>query len=291
MKPPPFVYHAPTSLGEAHATLATLGDEARILAGGQSLVPLMNFRLATPAHLVDINRINELEYLRGENGWLAIGARVRQSTLESSADAAEQCPLLIEAVRLVGHPTIRHRGTVCGSVAHADPSAELPAALMALDAEVVLSSQQGERAQPIAAFLQGALTTTLQPGELLKEVRVKRREGPYAFVEYSHRHGDYAIAGAAVQLHLRAGSQVIDDAAIVLCGVSDRPARARKAEQVLLGAQGLPDERAAAAEAAIEGLTPNSDLQGSAEYRRRIARACVRRALDQALDRAHGGIA
>ena len=290
MKPPPFVYHVPTSLDDAHAVLAELGDEGRILAGGQSLIPLMNFRLARPSHLVDINRIAALAYIRREDGWLAIGATVRQATLERAPDVAGACPLLVEAVRQVGHPPIRHRGTVCGSVAHADPAAELPAALVALGADVVLSSRQGERRLPLADFLLGPFTTALEPGELVREVRIRSWEGPYAFVEYSHRQGDFAIAGAAVQVHVD-DSRLIDRASIVLCGVGETPTRAAGAEQRLQGTHGSPQEIAAAAEAAVEGLEATSDIHGSAEYRRGVARACVRRALEKALGRASGGVA
>ncbi len=290
MKPPPFVYHVPTSLDEAHSVLAELGDEGRILAGGQSLIPLMNFRLARPSHLVDINRIDELGYIRREDGWLAIGAGVRQATLEHAQEVAQVCPILVEAVQQVGHPPIRHRGTVCGSVAHADPAAEIPAALVALGAEVILSSQQGERRLPLADFLIGPLSTAIEPGELVKEIRARSWEGPYAFVEYSHRYGDFAIAGAAVQLHLD-GNHLIDRASIALCGVSGVPTRAESAEQRLLGTQGSPQEIASAADAAVEGLEAMSDIHGSAEYRRGVARACVRHALEKALGRASGGVA
>jgi CO/xanthine dehydrogenase FAD-binding subunit len=290
MKPPPFVYHVPTSLDEAHSVLAELGDEGRILAGGQSLIPLMNFRLARPSHLVDINRIDELGYIRGEDGWLTIGAGVRQATLEHAQIVAQACPILIEAVQQVGHPPIRHRGTVCGSVAHADPAAEIPAALVALGAEVILSSQRGERRLPLADYLIGPLSTAIEPGELVKEIRARTWEGPYAFVEYSHRHGDFAIAGAAVQLHLDE-NQLIDRASIALCGVSEVPTRAERAEQQLLSTHGSPQEIASAADAAVEGLEVMSDIHGSAEYRRGVARACVRHALEKALGRASGGVA
>jgi carbon-monoxide dehydrogenase medium subunit len=289
MKPAPFTYHAPDSVDEAVSTLGRLGDEGRVLAGGQSLVPLMNFRLAQPAHLVDLKRLGELDYIRREDGGLAIGARVRQSTLERSGEAARAIPLLVEAVGLVGHPPIRHRGTVCGSVAHADPAAELPTALLALGAEVALQSAQGERRIPIADFLTGPFTTALRPGELVREVRATAwsPSAGHAFVEYSRRHGDFAVAGAATLLEL--GADGVQRAAIALCGVAPTPVRATAAEGLLVGATGTKEEIEAAAAKAVEGLEPSSDLHGSAEYRRRVARACVGRALQLALSRAKGG--
>jgi aerobic carbon-monoxide dehydrogenase medium subunit len=289
MKPAPFAYHVPSNLTEALSVLAELGDEGRILAGGQSLVPLMNFRLAQPTNLVDIKRLDELDYIRRENGILAIGARARQSALERSQEARNSCPLLVDAVSQVAHPPVRHRGTVCGSVAHADPAAELPTALLALDAQVVLSSRQGERRVPIQEFLTGPFSTSLQPGELVREVRVPASDQPaaYAFAEVSPRHGDFAVAGAAVLLDVAEGR--VRGAAVALCGVGGVPVRASGAEQALVGASGAPRELEAAAARAVEGLEPSSDLHGGSAYRRRVAQQCVRRALDLAFSRAKGG--
>ena len=289
MKPAPFAYHVPSALTEALAVLDELGEEGRVLAGGQSLVPLMNFRLAQPTHLVDINRLDELDYIRRDDGVLAIGARARQSALERSQEARGVAPLLVEAVAQVAHPPIRHRGTVCGSVAHADPAAELPAALLALDAEVVASSRQGERRIPIHEFISGPFTTTLAPGELVREVRVpvSGAGSGYAFAEFSPRHGDFAVSGAAVLLQLEGGR--VERASVALCGVAGMPVRAAGAEQSLRGARGSEEELEAAAAAAVEGLTPSADLHGGSAYRRRIARVCVRRAINLAFSRARGG--
>lgn len=289
MKPAPFAYHVPASTDQALSTLAELGDEGRILAGGQSLIPLMNFRLAQPAHLVDIKRLDDLDYIRREDGSLVIAARARQAALERSAEARAACPLLVEAVGQVGHAPIRHRGTVCGSVAHADPAAELPAAFLAMDAELVLTSKQGERRLPIGDFLAGPFTTGLRSGELLREVRVSVPAGDvgHAFVEYSQRHGDFAVAGAAVLLQLEGGKVV--RAAISLCGVAGTPVRADGAEQALVGTTGAEDEVATAAAKAVEGLEPSSDLHGSSGYRRRVAEVCVHRALELAFRRTEGG--
>jgi CO/xanthine dehydrogenase FAD-binding subunit len=290
MKPAPFAYHAPATLSEAVSVLAQLGDQGRVLAGGQSLLPLMNFRLAQPAHLVDIRRLDELDYIRSNDGWLAIGARVRQAALERSEDVRARWPLLVETIALVGHPPIRHQGTVCGSVAHADPAAELPAALLALGAEVVLATEQGEQRLPIGEFVLGPYATACPTGGLLKEVRVPAQDAStgYAFVESSRRHGDFAIAGAAALLRVEQGR--IDRAAIALCGVAGTPVRASRAEGVLHGTRGAADFEAAA-QAAVDELEPPADVHGSAEFRRNVARVCVQRALERALAQAQGGAA
>jgi CO/xanthine dehydrogenase FAD-binding subunit len=197
VKPPPFEYAAPESLDEALALLAEHGDEAKVLAGGQSLVPLLNFRLARPALLVDVNRVSELDYLR-ENGSLRIGALARQAALARRDD------LLGQAVRFVGHPQTRNRGTVCGSAAHADPAAELPCALLALDARFhVRSAARGARTIAAGDFFAGYLTTALEPDELLVEIEVPPGDGPWAFAEHARVHGDWAIAGVA-----RAGDRI-----------------------------------------------------------------------------------
>lgn len=289
MKPAPFSYHAPETTAEAVSLLGRLGEGARVLAGGQSLVPLMNFRLAQPTDLVDLRRVRELDYIRADGDGLVIGALARQSALERSAEAASAAPLLVEAVGLCAHPPIRHRGTVCGSVAHAEPAAELPAALLAQGADVVASGPGGDRTIPIGEFLRGAFTTSLEPGELVREVRVARWPAGtgHAFVEYSRRHGDFAIAGAAVLVRLEGGA--VAQAAIALCGVAETAVRQKAAEAALVGTDGGAAAVDAAAEAAIRDLTPTADIHGTPEYRRRVARTCVRRALATAVDRAKGG--
>jgi aerobic carbon-monoxide dehydrogenase medium subunit len=270
MKPAPFTYHRASSAKEAVDMLAAAGDDGTVLAGGQSLVPLMNFRVAQPAHLVDINFVDELDYIRVDDGWLAIGARTRQSALERSDDVAKAAPLLSEAIRSVAHPPVRHRGTVVGSVVHADPAAELPACVLALDGELVLQGPSGERRVPAREFFTGPLMTAKQTGELVTEVRVPAADGNgggHALVEFSRRHADFAVAGAAVS-----------GGAIALFGVADTPLRAAEAEGRL--AQGA--DPAEVAEAATESLTPNDDVHGGSAYRRRVAKACVERALRRA---------
>ncbi len=289
MKPPPFAYHAAGTARETVALLDELGDQARVLAGGQSLIPLMNFRLAQPAHLVDINPVTELDFIRVADGGLAIGARTRQAALERSGEAAQRAPLLVEAAALVGHPPIRHRGTVGGSIAHADPAAELPAALAAMDGEVVVASKRRQRTLSALDFFTGPFSTALGSGELLTEIRVRpwpARTG-HAFVEFSRTHGNFAVVGAAVLLHLDANR--IDRAAIVLCGVAGVPKRASRAEQRLVGSAATSEVVAEAAEIAAADLQPPSDVHGTAEYRRKLARVYVQRALTLALSRARGG--
>lgn len=291
MKPAPFAYTRATTAEEAVSTLARLGEDGRVLAGGQSLVPLMNFRLARPPHLVDISRVAELDYLRREGDWLVVGAATRQITLEQSEEARQAAPLLVEAVRQVGHEPIRHRGTVCGCIAHAEPAAELPAAALALGATVVLEGAGGRREVPLEDFLAGPYETSLKPGELLRELRVWCRPGRQgsAFVEYSRRHGDFAIAGTAVAVGVGQGGR-IDEAAIALCGVAPTAVRAGRAERALVGrpaeAASVDDE---VVSAAVEGLRPTVDIHGSSDYRIRVARACTRQALLRALERARGG--
>jgi CO/xanthine dehydrogenase FAD-binding subunit len=289
VKPATFEYHAARSVDEATSLLGELGEEGRVLAGGQSLVPLMNFRLAQPEHLVDINRIDELAYVRRDNGSLAIGATARQASAEKAAETREQVPLLYEALGLVAHETIRHRGTVCGSIAHADPSAELPAVAMALGATVTIASASGSRSVAADEFFLGPFETVLEPGELVTEVSfpVAESNGAYGFVEFARRHGDFAIAGAAVSLTLDGES--ISDASIVLCSVGPTPVRATAAEALLRGGGTDEETVAAAADAAVEGLSPPGDMHGDSPYRIRVARTQVQRALTRALERSRGG--
>ena len=255
MKPPPFEYVAPRALDEALSLLAQHGDDAKVLAGGQSLVPLLNFRLTRPAVLVDINRIEGLDRL--EDG--AIGALVRTRRVEREADE----PLLRLAATYVGHPQIRSRGTVCGSVAHADPAAELPCALLALDARVRLRSVRGERELPIGDLLLGPFTTALEPDELLVELEVPARPAGsrVGFAEHARVHGDFALAGAAVVVKP-------DALTVSLLAVADRPLR------VDLPADAANEPRAAAALAV-------ADLESGS--RRALAETLVRRALEEAV--------
>ena len=287
MKPAAFDYHAPATLSEALGLLAELGDEARPLAGGQSLVPLMALRLSRPAHLVDLNGVGELGSVEaGTDGGLTIGALVRQRVAERSATVAERSPLLAEALPFLAHPAIRSRGTIGGSVAHADPAAELPAVCAALDAELVARSTGGERRLPAAEFFVSHFTTGLGPAELLTEVRfpaLPPRTG-CAFDEVSRRQGDFALVAAAAVLSLDGG--VIADARLAFAGVGSTPVRATAAEARLRGEQ--PDEKLfdAAAVDVAAALDPPADLHATARYRRHVAALLTRRLLALAAVRA-----
>lgn len=286
MKPAAFEYYAPRTVDEAVALLKAHGDEAKLLAGGQSLVPLMNMRLARPGVIIDLNRTRGLDGLREQRGVLRIGAMVRQRAAERSALVASRCPLLRDALTWVGHPQIRNRGTIGGSVAHADPASEVPAVLAALDGEVVVRGPRGARTIPAAEFFVTYLTTALAPTELLTEVRIPAlpRGAGWSWMEIARRHGDFALAGVGVVLALR--GRVIGDARIGLTGVGPTPVRARAAEERLVGArpsEALWQEAADAVRAAVE---PDGDLHASADYRRHVAGVLTMRALREAFGRA-----
>ncbi len=254
MKPPRFEYFAPRALDEALTLLAGHGDRAKLLAGGQSLIPLLNFRLAHPEALIDINRITDLAYIRADDGGVAMGALTRQHAVERSEVIRARVPIVAEACRLIGHLPIRHRGTIGGNLAHADPASELPAVMLALEAQVTVASTKGARTLPADRFFLGPLSTALQPGEMLTEIRVPglpARTGG-AFVEMARRAGDYALVGVAAL--------------------------------VTLDASGL-DEAASRAAAAT---SPSSDLHASADFRRKLARHFARQAIATAAQRAGG---
>jgi carbon-monoxide dehydrogenase medium subunit/6-hydroxypseudooxynicotine dehydrogenase subunit alpha len=287
MKPPCFDYERPESLDEALAVLSARGEGAKVLAGGQSLVPLLNFRLARPECLVDLNRVPELAFVRSENGAMRLGAMTRQATLERSAAVAAGWPLLLEAVRHIGHPQIRNRGTVGGSVAHADPAAELPAAFAALGVTFHVRSARRARTVRFDELAVTHLTTSLEPDELLTEIEVPAlppRTGT-AFVELARRHGDFALAGAAAVVTL-GQSGACERVAVALLAAGPTALRAEAAETWLEGVD--LDERAAAEAAgrAVAGIRPASDVHGSTEFRRDLAAVMVRRALLTAARRA-----
>lgn len=279
MKPAPFEYLEPASLREALEALAA-NEDSKALAGGQSLVPLLNFRLARPELLVDLNGLGELAYLRREDGVLRIGAMTRQSTLERSALVAREWPLLHRALEFVAHPQIRNRGTVGGSVAHADPAAELPIAFTTLDARFRAVSLRGERWIDAREFFVNQLTSSLEPDELLVEIAVEplAARGGSAFVEYARRHGDFALGGCAAQLTFD-GEDNVTSAALTLLGAAPTPHRAAAAEQILVGRPVDVESATAAADAAIAEINPTGDIHGSSEYRRDLIRSLVRRAV------------
>jgi aerobic carbon-monoxide dehydrogenase medium subunit len=283
VKPPAFAYEAPESLEEALALRAEHAGDSAVLAGGQSLMPLLNLRMAFPGTVIDVGRVSELSGIREWDGGVAIGATTRQRAAEHSDLIAQRAPLVSRALPNVGHTAIRNRGTVGGSIAHADPAAELPAVALALDAELVARSSSGERTIPASEFFAGYLTTTLEPHELLVEIRLPALAAGHgtAFVELARRHGDFALVGVGAAVALEP-SGAIADARLVFIGVGGTPVRAREAEALLRGAMPTDEVYAEVAERAKDELDPGSDSHASASYRRRVAGVLARRALRQA---------
>jgi len=288
VKPAPFSYFAPRSLHEAVGLLVEHGDAAKVLAGGQSLVPMMAFRLAMPDVLVDLGGVGELEHSRVEGDTLVLGAMTRHRAVQDMGWLRTRCPLIVEGVELIGHPAIRNRGTVGGSLAHADPAAEWPAILLALDGEVDAVGPNGNRTIRAADLFQTYFTTALAPDEILTEVRLPLPDGAptgSAFVEMARRHGDFAVAGVGTQISLHPNGTIVD-ARLALIGVADRPVRAGSAEAALRGHGPTEEVFAEAASVAIGEIEPSSDLHGSSDYRRHVAGVLVRRALTIAARRA-----
>jgi carbon-monoxide dehydrogenase medium subunit len=280
VKPSPFDYAAPTTVTETVDLLARHGYGCKIIAGGQSLVPLMNLRFAAPEVLIDINHVSRLDNIQlGPE--LVIGAIVRQAEVERSSEAGLAVPLLHEALRHLGHVAIRNRGTIAGSIAHADPAAELPAVLLALDGDVIAAGPRGERRIPAREFFHGFFTTALEPDELVTSVRLPVTAGGSAVEEVARRHGDFALAGAAV--HVVCDGATIASARIALFGVDSVPVRADAAEALLEG-QAITDADAfaSAAREAAGSLEPADDAQVPGAYRKRIAAVVTRRALERA---------
>jgi aerobic carbon-monoxide dehydrogenase medium subunit len=286
VKLPPFEYRLAGSVEEVIGLLAEWGDEAKVLAGGQSLVPLLSFRLARPSYLIDINTITELSHITHGTG-LELGAMVRHRQAEHSVEVRAGAPMLAGAVRFIGHAAIRNRGTVGGSVAHADPAAELPTVLAALGGEVIATSVRGTRTIPVELFFQGFLTTALEPDELVIGIGLPpwSPSTGWAFNEFSRRSGDFAICGVATVIGLGPDDR-IRHAALVFSGVGGAPVRAVEAERGLIGEMPSPALWASAAEQAAVGIDPPSDLHGSAAYRRQLARVLARRSLLEAYARA-----
>ena len=287
MKLPDFAYEAPATLAEAVALLAEHQDEASVLAGGQSLIPLMALRLARPPVLVDINGLSELSGVSVTDGQVTVGAMTREYVAEESETVAETVPLLAAALPLIGHEAIRSRGTIGGSLAHADPAAELPAVARALDAEFVVRSQSGERVIPAAEWFEGYLSTARRSDEILVEVRfpVAGRATGVSFQEVARRHGDFAMVGLAASLTLADGA--ISDARLAFSGIADVPVRAAAAETFLTGQEPSAQLFEEAARRATADIDPPADLHGSAKYRKKVAAALVRRGLRAATDNAY----
>lgn len=280
MKNPKFAYEVPSSVPDALALLAEHGDDAKVLAGGQSLVPLMGLRLATPALVIDIGRIPDLDHIGvGDDGSLTIGALVTHAQAEAPDLVAEHAPLVHQAMPLVGHRAIRNRGTVCGSVAHADPAAEMPAVMLAVSGVVVARSTVGEREIEASDFFRGYLDTALRDDELLVEIRLppwpSTRGG--SMIEVGRRHADFAMVGLASTLDVVDGT--IEQAALSFSGIAGTPQRIAEAEALLVGRP--PDDAAfaAAADVVREVVQPSADIHATASYRRHLAAVLTRRGL------------
>jgi len=289
MIPAPFDYHAPQTLEEAVALLVRHRDEAKVLSGGQSLLPLLKLRLGVAGHLVDIGRIPGLEYISQENGTLRIGGRTRESALEHSEAIRKQFPLLADTAAVIADPLVRNLATVGGNLAHGDPANDHPATMLALRAEVVATGPKGSRTIHIDDFFQGLFTTALEPDEILTEIRIPApppRSGG-AYVKLERKVGDFATAAAAVQLTLGAGGEVVK-VGIGLTNAGPTPVRAADAERMLTGQ--VPNDAliAEVARQAAAAAAPSPDRRGAVEYKRQMARVLTARALKKAIERASG---
>jgi CO/xanthine dehydrogenase FAD-binding subunit len=287
MKPARFDYYDPRALEEALALLDAHQEDGKVLAGGQSLMPLLNMRLARPKIIVDINQVKDLNYVRASDDGIAIGALARQRTLQTEKLIAERLPILQEAAYYIAHPQIRSRGTICGSIAHADPAAELPALALALDAEMTLTGAKAARTVGAEAFFQSFFTTALEANEILTEVRfpAQPKDSAWSLLEISRRHGDFAIAGIVAGLALDSERQIIRRARLVYFGVGATPIRVKAAENALIGQAAAEPAFEAAAQSATQGIDPSNDIHASEEYRRAVAATLTKRALRAALQK------
>ncbi|MDQ1005167.1 2-furoyl-CoA dehydrogenase FAD binding subunit [Neobacillus niacini] len=287
MKPPKFDYYKPTTLSEALDLLEEIGDDGKIIAGGQSLVPIMNMRLASPKCIIDINGLNELDYIKHEGNVLKIGTLTRQSKVEKSEIVANACGLLLEAITQIGHVQTRNRGTFGGSIVHADPSAELPLALLTMNGSVQIASKDEVRNVDAEDFFITYLTTDIMPTEILTEVSIPIIEGRsgYSFQEIARRHGDFALVAASCLMTVDDQNQ-ISSVRLALGGVEAIPLLIEDAEDILVGeilSDSLIDKLLESVEMAVE---PESDLHAAAEYRTHLAKILTKRTLTQAYERA-----
>ena len=289
MIPGAFEYHAPTSVADAVSLLGQLGDEAKVLAGGHSLLPMMKLRFAEPAHLVDLNRIEELKGITEADGMVCIGAMTTENQLINSELLANKCPLIVQAAKLVADPQVRNRGTIGGDIAHGDPGNDHPAVMLAVGASFVLVGPEGERTIAADGFFLGTYWTALEEGEILKQIRVPAvtPSTGHGYAKLKRKTGDYATAGAAVQLVLK--GNLCESINIGLTNVGPCAIKATDAEAVLVGQ--VIDEALiqTAAEKAMAMCDPAEDLRGDIEYKTHMAGEMTRRAIRQALSRAQGG--
>ena len=288
MIPPSFDYHAPKTLPDAVGLLGRLGEDAKVMSGGQSLLPLMKLRFARPAHVVDIGRIPGLDYIKEEGGFLKIGALVRESALESNATVRQKYPILADTAAVIADPLVRNLATVCGNLAHGDPANDHPATMLALGAEVVATGPKGQRTIPIAQFFTGLFSTALAPDEILTEIRIPTPPagsgGAYAKLE--RKVGDFATAGAAAQLTLKGG--VVEKAGIGLTALGPVPVTATDAEKYLAGKKADEAAFAEAGRLAAAATKPTADRRGAVDYKKEMARVLTIRALRSAAQRAGG---
>lgn len=291
MIPGEFEYHAPSTVDEAVALLDRLGADAKVLAGGHSLVPAMRFRLAQPQYLVDINRIDGLSHVREDGGALVIGALTREAELEHAPLVAERYPLLADAGKVIADPLVRNRGTVGGNLAHADPANDHPAVMLAYGATLVAQGPGGRREIPVDDFFVGLFESALEPNEILVEIRIPTPPpgSGGAYEKFERKVGDYAVSAAAVQLTM--SGHTCSAARIGLTNVSAVPMRANGAEEALVGNEVTDEVVEAAGQAAAEECDPSADLRGSEAYKRDITRVLVKRAIRRAVERAGGGAA
>jgi carbon-monoxide dehydrogenase medium subunit len=286
--PAAFEYHAPRSLDEALGMLAGAGEDGRVLAGGQSLIPLMKIRLASPGTLVDINRIPGLDTLERADGHLRVGALVKHNDVVRSDLVRSTVPMMASAAPWISDPLVRNLGTVCGSLAHCDPQGDWGSVMLACGAELVARSASGERTIPIGDFKVGAFTNSLEPGEMVTEVRVPVAAGRVGgcYLKLERKVGDYATVGVAVHLELDEAGERITAAGIGLTSVAPSNVKATEAERLLVGQPPGSELFAAAADAAAEAADPKDDVRGSAAYKRQVVRVYVRRGLEQAAEQA-----
>jgi carbon-monoxide dehydrogenase medium subunit len=289
MIPASFDYHAPKTLDEAIALLGRLGDTAKILAGGQSLIPAMRFRLAAPDTLVDISRIRDLAYVEERGDHLAIGAMTREHALEASPVVAASYPLLLDTAKVIADPLVRNKATVGGNLAHADPANDHPATMLAYGAQVIARGASGTRTIAIDDLFVGLFETSLKPGEILTEIRIPKpgKSSGGAYLKIERKVGDYAVAAVAVQLELAGAA--IKTVRIGLTNVSSVPMRAKNAEAALAGKQPTDDVLEAAGKAAAAECDPSADLRGQIDYKRDLVRVLTKRAVRRAIERAQGG--
>ena len=292
MKPPNFRYWDPATVDETVRFLEQNADDTKLLAGGQSLMPVISMRLARPEFVVDINGLTELDYIRVDGDRLRIGALTRHDALMHSPDVQRLCPLMAKALPYIGHTAIRYRGTIGGSIVHADPSAELPAIARALDAELVVTGPRGRRSIPADEFFVTYFMTAIEPDEMLTEIVVPAQpeRGGSAVLELARRHGDFAVAGVAVAVSPDGGGQ-LESARVCAFGVDEVPRRIEEAEALLAGQRPTAELVADAGAATARSVEPESDMHASGEYRQQMAGVLTRRALGQALAEAGYGVA